>query len=168
MIKHGKIHKMYGGVAGRKNSHLEPIKDLVTKGVADAKEGIVLQPCAADVKGAKRFSGQQCVIARALTREHHPQAVAVGRSYAWAVFGGLAVRFKVPTASRQLIEEFDSNGRVKKAPIELCPIPKSLQLGKRKDWRPEYEKSRGDRETYKPRKRTKRYGVRAVGGGITH
>ena len=166
VIKHGKIHKLYGGIQGRTNSHLEPIKEFVKKGIADAREAVVLQPCAADVKGAKRFNGQQCVIARALTREHHPEAVAVGRSFAYAVFKGLAVRFKVPAASRQLIEEFDSQGRVKKAPIELAPVPPSLRFTKRKDHKPEYDERR-DRSKTKRKSPMKRYGVRAIGGGVT-
>lgn len=165
MIKHGKIHEFYSK-EGRIKSHLEPVKGFVTKGIADARESITIEPLRCDVKGAKRFNGQQCVIAKALTRVHKPQAVAVGRAYAWVVMKGLAVRFQVPAASRKLIEEFDQRGKASLAPIKLCAVHKSMRLGKRRDWKHEYEKNRGDRAKYKTRKSTKRYGVRAIGGGI--
>lgn len=163
MIKHGKIHKLFGRAKANTHSHLDPIKKFVTKGITDAKEPIVLQPMACDVRGARRFDGQQCVIAKALTRIHKPQAVAVGRSFAYAVFDGLAVRFQVPIASRRLIEEFDSSGRVRKAPIELRAVHPSLRLRLK---RQSPDKRKRDLEAEPKRKRARRYGVRAIGGGI--
>lgn len=158
--KHGKVHQYYGNGKVGANSHLEPILRYVTKGVADAKENIVLEPKACDVKGAKRFNGQQCVIARALTREHKPQAVAIGRSLAYAVFDGLAVRFEVPMSSRKVIEEFDAEGRVRRAPILLQAVRKEWALRKK-----------GHAKTsrsgpYKKRASTQKFGVRCVGGGM--
>lgn len=94
-----------------------------------------------------------------------PDAVAVGRSYAYAVFNGLAVRFMVPLASRRLIEEFDSNGRVRKAAIELHAIAPSWRLGKRPQ---QADTRKRDQKKEKKRSRARRYGVRAIGGGISH
>lgn len=165
MIKHGKIHQFYGHSTASEHSHLEPIKKHVTKGIADAREKVILQPLACDVRGAKKFDGQQCVIAKALSRVHKPQAVAVGRSVAYAVFDGLAVRFKVPEASRHLIEEFDSSGRVRKAPIELHPIQKSWRLGSQSRSGNKPRKAASSKQ--KRRSPTKKYGVRAIGGGIS-
>lgn len=164
MIKHGKVHPIKkGGNNGKTPSHIAPIIRFVTKGIADAREKIVLQPQACDVKGAQRFNGQQCVIARAFQREHKPQAVAVGRSLAYAVFNGLAVRFRVPTASRHLVEEFDATGKVKKAPIILDKMNASWNLTKQRA-----RTQTHDRKKKKPKiKRTPHYGVRAIGGGIT-
>ena len=164
MIKHGKVHPIKkGGNDGKTPSHLMPILKFVTKGIADAREKIVLQPQACDVKGAQRFNGQQCVIAKAFTREYHPKAVSVGRSLAYAVFNGVAVRFRVPTASRHLVEEFDASGKVKKAPIVLERINPSWNLTKqrarKKVAKPKYLKAKTKRAT--------KFGVRAIGGGIT-
>jgi hypothetical protein len=161
MIKHGKIHKFKEH--GKTPSHLMPIKEFITKGIADAKEKIVLSPQACDVKGAKRFNGQQCVIAKALTRTMHPQAVAVGRSLAYAVFNGLAIRFRVPTAARKVVEEFDSNGKVKKADIVLDEINPTWGLSRQRQRRKRDEKPRK-----KYAKRNTQYGVRAIGGGVSH
>lgn len=161
MIKHGKIHKLYGKAKAGAHSHLEPIKDLVTKGVADSKEKITLQPLACDVRGAKKFDGQQCVIARAFTRVYKPQAVAVGRSLAFAVFDGLAIRFRVPAASRKVVDEFDQNGRVRKAPISLFAIHPSWRLQVQQSSRTTTPNRTGEK-----RKRMKKYGVRAIGGGV--
>lgn len=160
MIKHGKIHKLKN--VGRPNSHLQPIMNLVTKGVADAKESIELQPKACDVKGAKRFNGQQCVIARAFSRTHHPQAVAIGRSLAFAVFDGLAIRFTVPPESRRLIEEFDQRGKSSLAPIRLAAVNKT--------WRLDAKRSQANVNfgsgNAKKKSRTRKYGIRAIGGGV--
>jgi hypothetical protein len=163
VIKHGKIHPVKkAGTNGKTPSHLVPIMKFVTKGIADARERIVLSPQSCDVRGAKRFNGQHCVIARALTRTFHPKAVAVGRSLAYAVFDGIAVRFRVPTASRHLVEEFDATGKVKKADIILDKMNPTWNLAKQ----------RSKKQTNKVRKpiktkRNNRYGVRAIGGGIT-
>lgn len=165
MIKHGKIHKTYGRKPMGRHSHLRQIQHFVTKGVADALEGIVLHPLACDVKGAKRFNAQQCVIAKALTRVLKPQAVVVGRSMAFVVMDGLAIRFEVPLAAREAIEEFDTRGRVHRAPIELRKVPASQRLTEKAQY-PETRKM-ADR-VYNPKmKRMKKIGVRAVGGGVT-
>jgi len=161
MIKHGKIHQVVE--PHTPHSHLDPIKEFVTKGIADAKEALVLEPMACDIKGAKRFNGQQCVIAKALTRTLKPQAVAVGRSLAFVVIDGLALRFALPTASRKAVEEFDERGRVKRAPIELRPVCRSQKLRVKRAPRPRPENAL--RHADKPR-RSRKFGVRAVGGGI--
>lgn len=159
MIKHGKIHPI---IAERiPHSHLDPIKEFITKGIADARETVVLQPQACDVRGAKRHNGQQCVIAKALQRVHKPQAVAVGRSLAYVVFNGLAIRFKMPDASRKVIEEFDSRGRVRVAPIELRVVEPSWRLRAKR-----VPRVKTGRKT-QTRARTKRLGVRAIGGGVS-
>lgn len=164
MIKHGKINKSYGRQLVGTNSHLRPIREFVTKGVADALEGITLMPLACDVKGAKRLNPQQCVIARALSRVLKPEAVVVGRSMAFVVLDGLAVRFQVPMAAREAIEEFDTRGRVHRAPIALKPVPPSQRLTDRA----RYPETRITRIKDGPKiKRMKRLGVRAVGGGVT-
>lgn len=160
MIKHGKVHPLQ--TKGRPNTHLEPIMKFITKGVADAKESITLQPQVCDVKGAKRFNGQQCVIAKAFTRVHKPQAVAIGRSLAFAVFNGLAVRFTVPAASRKLVEEFDQRGKATLAPITLRRICPAWKLGG-----DDRKRTTTPKRTGKHRHRTRKIGVRAVGGGIS-
>lgn len=161
MIKHGKIHPLKS--RGRPNTHIAPIEEFVTKGIADAREKIVLQPMACDVKGAKRHNSQQCVIAKALKRVYKPQAVAVGRSLAYAVFDGLAVRFSLPPASRKMVEEFDQRGRARSAPIELNAISRSWRLGNPGNY------GKGKNDGSRPKKhRAKRIGVRAVGGGVTN
>lgn len=162
MIKHGKVHPLKAH--GRPNSHIEPIKDFVTKGIADAREKITIQPLACDVKGAKRFNGQQCVIARALTRTYHPQAVAIGRSLAFAVFDGLAVRFMVSKSAREMVQEFDQRGRSRSAPVSLLPISptSSWRLGRGLPPRIGPAGKPGA-----AKRRLKKIGVRAIGGGIT-
>jgi hypothetical protein len=159
VIKHGPIHPFRG--KGLSASHLDPIKDFVTRGIADAKEKIVLKPMACDVKGAKRYNGQQCVIAKALHRTLKPEAVAVGRSLAYAVFRGLAIRFRLPAASRQLVEEFDTKGRARSAPVELLDINPTWRLKN-----PGRGESKPRKKSSVKRARTKKYGVRAVGGGV--
>lgn len=153
MIDHGKIYK----VGSPHKQHLSPIMGYVTKGIADAAESITLQPQACDVRGAKQFDAQQCVIAKCLTRILHPQAVAVGRSLAYAVFDGLAIRFAVPGASRKVVEEFDRRGRVVRAPIVLLAVPPSWRIG---SLRAAGYKRGGTK------RRMKKLNVRAVGGGI--
>ncbi len=160
MIKHGPIQQVKE--TGIAKATLQPIHKFITKGIADAKQDIILQPMACDVKGAKRFNGQQCVIAKCLTRTMHPEAVAVGRSLAYAVFNGLAVRFAVPIASRRLVEEFDQRGKATNAPIALKAVSKSWRLtkriaGKKNDKAPSGKKV----------KRTKHIGVRAAFGGVS-
>lgn len=159
MIKHGPIYKV--DATGISKSHLEPIMAFVTRGIADAKEKITLTPQACDVKGAKRFNGQQCVIARCLTRSMKPQAVAVGRSLAYAVFKGVAVRFRVPPASQKLVEEFDQRGRARSAPFDLSPIFSSWKLGAQRNVRKTAKKKNPVKRVH-----TKQMGVRAAGGGI--
>jgi hypothetical protein len=161
MIKHGKIYPF--AAKGSVCTHLDPIKEFVTKGIADARENIVLEPLACDVRGAKRFNGQQCVIAKVLTRTLHPQAVAVGRSLCYVVFDGLAIRFGLPVASRKLVEEFDERGRARNAPVELRALTKSQRLGKRQS--PDTRKNRIHANEPK-RPRSRKYGVRATGGGV--
>lgn len=160
MIKHGKIHPVQ--TSGRPSTHLAPIMKFITKGVADARESITLQPMACDVKGAKRYNGQQCVIAKAFTRVLKPQAVAIGRSLAFAVFDGLAVRFVVPADSRKLVEEFDQRGRARLAPIKLSRVKPSWKLGG-----DDRKRTTQVNRTGEKRARTKQIGVRAIGGGIT-
>lgn len=155
MVTHGKIYK----VQGQHKRHLSPIMGYVTKGVADATEGITLQPQACDVRGAKRYDSQQCVIAKCLSRHLHPEAVAIGRSLAYAVFDGLAIRFAVPKASRKVVEEFDERGRVVRAPIVLSVVPPSWRVDS-------LRKGGGHQSGGRVRRRMKKLNVRAVGGGI--
>lgn len=161
-IKHGKIHPFQK--PGVSRSHLDPIAKYVTKGVCDARESVVIEPQACDVKGAKRFNGQQCVIAKALTRIHKPEAVAVGRAFAYIVQDGLAIRFKLTKFATKVVEEFDQRGRARNVPIELGPVPKNLHFGKKKQ-------SADTRKTRDPsapkKKRMKRIGVRSIGGGMS-
>lgn len=159
MIKHGPIQQIKD--TGISKATLLPIRSFITRGIADAKEGIALQPLACDVKGAKRFNGQQCVIARVLNRTMHPQAVAVGRSVAYAVFDGLAVRFQVPIASRRLVEEFDTRGKASNAPGSLTTVCKSWKLTKRITAPKKHKKKVGQK-----RSRIKHIGVRAAIGGM--
>jgi hypothetical protein len=160
VIKHGKIHPIID--AHVPHSHLDPIKEYITKGIADARENVVLQPMACDVKGAKRHNPQQCVIAKALKRIHHPQAVAVGRSLAYVVMNGLAIRFSLPVNSRKLVEEFDQRGRARNAPVTLAAPCSSWKLRAKRD-RDVLEKN----EKKTKRARTRKIGVRAIGGGIS-
>lgn len=155
MVKHGKVYKVYG----HHKQHLSPIMGYVRKGIADAVESITLQPEACDIRGAKRFDGQQCVIARCLNRRLHPQAVAVGRSLAYAVFNGLAIRFVMSNASRRAVEEFDERGRVVRAPIVLGAVPVSQTLARLRT-------KGGDGKKTGNKRRAKKIQVRAVGGGI--
>lgn len=159
MIKHGKIYPIIGERIP--HSHLDPIKKHVTRGIADSKEKLVLEPLACDVKGAKKYNGQQCVIAKCLTRTMHPEAVAVGRSMAFVVVDGLAIRFVLPSASRKAVEEFDTRGRVKRAPIILNPVNKMWRLRTKRAARPKRLNIGAHSKS-----RIKKIGVRAVGGGI--
>jgi hypothetical protein len=131
----------------------------VTEGVADATESITLQPQACDVRGAERFDPQQCVIAKCLNRSLHPQAVAIGRSLAYAVFDGLAIRFAVGNAARKVVEEFDERGRVVRAPIVLS-VPSRSQALRAQRAGGNTGKGAGHK------RRMKKLNVRAVGGGI--
>jgi hypothetical protein len=155
MVKHGKIYKVHG----HHKQHLSPIMGYVRKGIADAVESITLQPEACDIRGAKRFDGQQCVIARSVSRLLHPQAVAVGRSLAYAVFDGLAIRFIMSNSSRRAVEEFDERGRIVRAPIVLGAIPASQTLAA-------LRKKGGNGKSTGLKRRAKKVQVRAVGGGI--
>lgn len=156
MVKHGKIYPVYGP----HKQHLSPIMGYVTKGIADATESLTIHPVGADVRKAKRYDAQQCVIAKCLARELHPQAVAIGRSLAYAVFDGLAIRFSIPNASRKTIEEFDERGHVVRAPITLAAVPPSHTL-------PALRKKRGPPGKHSgEQRRVKKINVRAVGGGI--
>lgn len=154
MIKHGKVYKVYT----RHRQHLTPIMKYVRRGLADAKEDVILQPESSDVRWAKKYNGQQCVIARCLNRLFKPEAVAVGRALAYAVFDGLAIRFFVNTSARKAVEEFDDKGRVKRAPIVLRAVPKSqlIQVNRRRGGT--------GRSTGKHRRK---FGIRAIGGGRT-
>lgn len=154
MIKHGKIFQLQ--THGRPNSHLQPIIKFITKGVADSREKIVLQPQVCDVKGAKRHNGQQCVIAKAFNRTHKPQAVAIGRALAFAVFDGLAIRFTMPPASRRMVEEFDQRGRARIAPIHLNPVNPTWRLGNMR------KVPAGKKNGSAPQRRYKKIGVRAT------
>lgn len=159
-IKHGKIYSIDKKQAIR--THLGPIKELVTRGIADAHESITLQPKACDIKGAKRHNGQHCVIAKALQRTLHPQAVAVGRSLAYVVVEGLAIRFIVPKASRKLIEEFDQRGKASVAPVTLSAVNPTWKMSAMRARRPKKQSG-----AVTKRARTKSLGVRAIGGGIS-
>src|SRR5688572_3224844 len=120
MIKHGKIYPLKGNAGG---SHLDPIRQYVTRGIADAKENVVLHPKQCDIKGAKRHNVEMCFIAKTLYREHKPVAVAVGRRLAYAVFAnGVAVRMVLGAPTTKRLEEFDSRGRAHLAPIELRAV----------------------------------------------
>lgn len=161
MIKHGPIMKKYGKTQIAKHSHLAAIAEYVTKGICDAKENVVIQPQACDVKGAKQFSSQHCVIARAFNRTFKPEAIAVGRSTAFAVFNGLAVRFLLRKATTKLVDEFDLKGRVRRAPFTLFAAnPANTLVGKDKKQHMKKTKSK------EKAKRIRRLNVRAVGGGV--
>lgn len=165
MIKHGPIHKTYGRTPSSGHSHLKPIRALITKGVADATENITLHPLACDVRGAKKFDVQRCVIARAINRTMKPQGVVVGRSMAFVVQDGLAIRFNVPAKSRESIDEFDLRGRVRRAPIELHKVTASQKLT---TTHTEHTTPRPRDLGAEPRrKRMRKVGLRAVGGGRT-
>lgn len=156
MVKHGKVYKAYTS----HRQHLTPIMKYVKRGLADAKEDIVLQPQREDARGARRYNGQRCVIAKCINRQLKPEAVAVGRSLAYAVFNGLAVRFFVSSKARKTVEEFDERGHVKRAPIVLSAVPKSQLI--------QNNRARGHtsrrKSTGKPRQKA---GIRAIGGGRT-
>lgn len=161
MIKHGPIQKFEANPIFP--SHLSPIKEHVTRGIADAREDITLDLRSCDVRGAKKHNGQNCVIAKALTRLYKPQAVAVGRSLAYVVFRGLAVRLRVEGFARNVVEEWDSRGRVRVAPVVSKSINKTWRLGT-----PQRGESRPKKRTGKKRARVRKLGVRAIGGGVTH
>lgn len=154
MIKYGKIYK----VVGHHKQHLSPIMGYVTRGVADAIESVTLESQSCDVRGAERLNPQQCVIAKCLNRSLHPQAIAIGRSLAYAVFDGLAIRFSVGDAARKVIEEFDERGRVVRAPIVLSVPPRSQRL--------RALRAGGKGRNPGLKRRMKKLNVRAVGGGI--
>lgn len=160
MIKHGAVHLVK--TTGISTATLMPIRELVTKGVADAKENITLHPQACDVKGAKRFNGQQCVIAKCVSRTLKPQAVAVGRSLAYVVFKGIAIRFYLAPAAQRLVKEFDQKGRATNAPITLNAVFPSWGLKKRTT-----SKTKSNNPHPVKRRRSKKLGVRAAFGGIT-
>lgn len=163
-MKHGKIQPL----SEHHISHLKPIQKFITKGVCDAHEGIVLKPQACDVKGAKRFNGQQCVIAKALTRTHKPQAVAVGRSFAYVVIKGLAIRFQMSNPAKTVVEEFDTKGRSRIVPIALRAVWPAVRFDKKKSQSLD-PRTPADRAAAKlaPKKRMRKLGVRAIGGGQT-
>lgn len=154
MVKHGKVYKVFT----KHRQHLTPIMKYVRRGLADAKESITLQPESCDARGAKRYNSQQCVIARCFNRVYKPEAIAVGRNLAYAVFDGLAIRFFVNNSARKAVEMFDEKGLVKRAQIVLSAVPKSQLV--------QANRARGgtSRGTGKHRKRA---GVRAIGGGRT-
>lgn len=155
MVKHGKVYKAYTS----HRQHLTPIMKYVKRGLADAKEDIVLQPEAQDARGAKRYNGQRCVIAKCINRQLKPEAVAVGRSLAYAVIDGLAIRFFVNTSARKTVEEFDERGHVKRKPIILSAVPKSQLI--------QNNRARGGTGRSKTGKHKQKAGIRAVGGGRT-
>jgi hypothetical protein len=154
VIKHGKIYSIHSKML----KNLKPIQKYITKGIADSRENFVLEPLACDMRGSKRYDTGQCVIARGLKRVLHPEAVAVGRSNAVVVVEGLAIRFTIPKRSRDLVDEFDQRGKVKKAPIVLMAVTKSWRIGAGK------HKARGSKIPKQTRSR--KYGVRAAGGGM--
>lgn len=158
MIKHGPVYPYIGNKDSLRNSHLFPVAKFVTKGIADAREDIQLDLQVCDIKGAKRFNGQQCVVAKALNRKFKPQAVAVGRSMAYVVIKGLAVRFNMGKSATKIAEEFDARGRAHLTPIKLLAVAESQKLRTRK--------SKVHTETGKGKKRMKKLGVRATGGGV--
>lgn len=160
-IKHGKVYPVKYKSGGK--THTSPIEEFITKGKADAKQKITIQPLACDVKGAKRFNEQQCVIAKCLNRTFKPEAVAVGRSLAYVVIDGVAIRFKMPLASKRLVDEFDQRGRARSAPVELIPPHKSWTIGNRPQ-KPDTRKSRKKNAVKRPR--GKRIGTRVAGGGV--
>lgn len=160
-IKHGKLYPLHGKGHGNTPSHLDPIEHHITRGITDAHESITLQPKACDVKGAKRFNGQSCVIAKALKRVLHPQAVAVGRTLAYVVVNGLAFRFQVPLSSRKLIEEFDTRGKASLAPVELRRVNKSWEIKNNRS------AGQGPRKRKGGTRKHLKYSVRAIGGGVT-
>lgn len=161
MIKHGPIQTYYhrSHKDALIKSHLEPISKFVTKGIADATQSITLDLQKCDVKGAKRFDGQKCVIAKALTRVFKPDAVAVGRSRAYVVIKGLAIRFNTASASQKTLEEFDDRGRAHLIPVKLLKVCKSQRLGSK-------QKTHTDADKPVKRARARKIGVRAAGGGI--
>jgi hypothetical protein len=155
-IQHGKVYKVYT----RHRQHLTPIMKYVRRGLADAKETITLQPEARDCRGARRYNSQECVVARCFNRVYKPDAIAVGRNFAYAVFDGLAIRFFVNQRTRKAVEMFDEKGLIKRSPVILSAVPKSQLV--------QVNRKRGG--TTRPRgtpKRRKRIGVRAIGGGKT-
>ena len=158
MIKHGKIRKMIKSTA---KTHLKDVMHLITRGIADAKENVTLHPQRCDVKGAKRHSVLACVLARTLLRVYKPQAAVVGRSLAYVIDDdGLATRFKMSRPATRVAEEFDTRGRAHLAPVKLLAVQRSWRLGTP-------QRGKNTRVTTgKKLKRAKRYGARAVGGGV--
>lgn len=159
MIKHGKVHLLKGANAA---SHLDPIREFVTKGIADSRETITLDVRKCDVAGAKRYSGQQCVIAKALNRLLKPEAVAVGRRLTYAVFDGLAIRFRTTDSAKELAEEWDARGRAHLRPVKLGAINPTWRLGTKQRGKNKPNAAGGKRP------RTRKINVRAVGGGVTY
>lgn len=157
MIKHGKIHPFIK----RGATHLEPVREYITKGIADATAKISLQPERCDIRGAKRRNGQQCVVARVINRKIHPDAVAVGRAYTWIIVDGVGIRFRNPQTLTKYIEVFDEHGKASTMPVELWPITPNGRL------RCKQIRSSKPRPAKTRRPVMKKIGVRAIGGGMT-
>lgn len=160
-IKHGRVYGLPKKSTG--HAQLDPIRILITKGVADAKENVTLQPLVCDIKGSLRKDAHNCVIARALKRTMHVKAVSVGRSLAYVVDNdGTAIRFTLPAASRRLVEEFDQRGKSSTAPIQLNAPTSSWQIGTHKQLLDSRIGTTRDRKPNKKKKRDVKLDVRIV------
>jgi hypothetical protein len=158
MLKHGKRFPIRNGALV---GHLKPIAHLVTKGIADLQEEIVLQPKACDVKGSDRFSVHNCAYARNAIRDLRLDGAAMGRRLCYLVYDGLAIRGRSSRPLTQNLDEFDRRGRMSKAPVKILPINETWKLGT-----PQRGKKKSVARGGK-RKCVRKIGVRAPGGGRT-
>lgn len=161
-IRHGKVYPM--NHKGLSKSHLGSIAEYVTRGVADAKDPLILETKVCDITGAKRHDPERCVVARCVTRTQDVEAVAVSRTMTYVVQGGVAIRHVNPSFERHYIEEWDARGRSHPARVKLLPVNASWRLG---NPRGVGTTKNRNRVAVAKRPRTRRLGVRAVGGGVT-
>lgn len=135
----------------------------------DATEPLTIHVTERDIKGAKAGSARNCVMARAVHREHGCFNIELHRTvaYVWWSENDQATRYQITRSSRDLMIAFDASGRSKPVEVTLKPPRGAISVKKfrteefRKTRKASYEKSKlRDRRAYSKPNPLTLWGVR--------
>ena len=124
------------------------IREIDGHKIQDAKQSIILQILAKDVKSATLKNPSSCVIARTCKRQLHAEArIHLSRIYIRKGRGPW-VRYIVPKALRSEIIAFDRGGKIIPGTFEITPPVGMQKLGAKKLHTP--HKETGNKPRRKP------------------
>lgn len=142
----------------------------------DAKEPLTIHVTQRDIDKAVPGSARQCVMARAVHREHGCFNIEMHRTVAYVWWSKIeaATRYQITQSARDLLIAFDASGRARPLTVTLKPPRPAISLAKyhtpkrRAIRKASYEKQKKnkDRRAYSKPNPLTLWGVRNGQGAI--